>query len=97
MCENVAGSSPEGSEKIAKKQKVKNFALKNRKNLVKQGFLAWVAFLTYEDGAPSGIRTRDPMQHSPQAKLRVTPDSYKQKEKPFKFLVHLQGFEPGTH
>ena len=40
MRENVASSSPEGSEKVAKKQKVKNFALKNRKSLVKQGFLA---------------------------------------------------------
>ena len=40
MCENVVGSNPEGSEKVAKKQKVKNFALKNRKSLVIQGFLA---------------------------------------------------------
>ena len=32
MCENVAGSSPSGSEKVAKK--VKKTALKNRKSLV---------------------------------------------------------------
>ena len=52
----------------------------------------------YSDDTSSGIRTRDPMQHSPQAKLRVRLTLQKgKKRKPFKFLVHLQGFEPGTH
>jgi hypothetical protein len=40
MCENVAGSSPEGSEKVAKNKRSKKIALKNRKSLVKQGFFA---------------------------------------------------------
>ena len=34
----VAGSSPAGSEKVAKKQKVKNFALKNEKALFYKAF-----------------------------------------------------------
>ena len=48
--------------------------------------------------SPSGIRTRDPMQHSPHGEMKSHFDSEENKKrKPFKFLVHLQGFEPGTH
>jgi len=39
ICENVEGSSPEDSKKVAKIKGQKT-ALKNRKSLVKQGFLA---------------------------------------------------------
>ena len=38
------------------------------------------------------------MQHSPQANLRVRLTLQKgKKRKAIQVLVHLQGFEPGTH
>ena len=47
--------------------------------------------------SPSGIRTRDPLPHSPQAKLRVVLTLPWKQKKAIQVMVHLQGFEPGTH